>query len=446
MSIAQPISPPAMARQWLMRRGLWRYRRHVLEGGIALADQAMVSGTNFLTSVLLARWLTPADYGLYAVMLSLVYVLASVQQALVMQPMRVFGATVYKASQREYFGNLIVGTAGIGLFMAALFGLAALGWHWVAGGQTPPALAGAGVSVFGVMLFWLGRNASYITNGPQAAAACDAFYVAILLSGLWALQATGDISISRVLALLGACSLAAAVLLFARMRPRLTRAGASRLGEQWKRHWRFGKWELTSTAIGSLNLVGVYGASGLLLGMRETGALRALMNLTLPAQQFVTAINRLLVPRLSEVFASRGARATREAVWKISAGLAALSIVGWIFTVVFRHEIFRFLYGGVYDEYADYLPPLMLAIIALLASGMFEAALRAVRAPDAITLRHTITTVICIGAAFSATALFGFPGMVAAVCVFFFSVLVITACFFQRRTAAGRREPREPAR
>ncbi len=443
MSVAEPVSSAAVARGWWARQFPWRYRRHALDGGVAVADQALVSGANFLASVLLARWLAPAEYGLYALMLSLVYAFASVQQALVIQPMRVFGATVYKERQRDYYGNLILGSASLGLAVALMFGAGGLGWLWLGGGETARALAAAGVAVLGVMLFWLGRDANYVATGPKSAAACDAFYVAILLSGLWALRVSERISITAVLVLIGGCSLAAAALLLGRLRPRFSRTGGAQFGEQWRRHWGFGKWELTSTAIGSLNLVGVYGASGFLLGMKEAGALRALLNLMLPAQQFVTAINRLAVPRLSEVFAGRGARAARLAVWKLSAGLAALSLLAWVFTVVFRHEIFRFLYGEAYQGYADYLPPLILAMVALLVAGMFEAGLRAVRAPGAIAFRHTVTTVICIGASFAGTALFGFPGIVGAVSVFFVSVLAVTAYLFQRRTAepqvSGRR-------
>ncbi|HFB98709.1 MAG TPA: hypothetical protein ENJ62_06175, partial [Bryobacterales bacterium] len=182
MSVAEPVSSTSVARQWLSRQLPWRYGRHVLDGGLALADQAMVSGTNFLTSVLLARWLAPAEYGLYALMLSFVYLLASVQQALVIQPMRVFGGTIYKAEQRDYFGNLVLGSVGIGLAMAAVFSIVGLIWRWFGDGDAPQALIGAGLAVFGVMLFWLGRNASYITSGPKAASVCDAVYVVITLT------------------------------------------------------------------------------------------------------------------------------------------------------------------------------------------------------------------------------------------------------------------------
>lgn len=406
----------------------------------------MVSGTNFITSVLLARWLVPAQYGLYALMLSFVYVLASVQQALVIQPMRVFGGTIYKADQREYFGNLILGSIAIGGLVALLFGALGFAWSWFEKGETPYALAGAGLAILGVMLFWLGRNASYITSGPKAASACDALYVVITLAGLWALRVSGNVSIFSVLVLLGVCSLVTAGLLFSRLRPRFTYAGVSRFGEQWGRHWRFGKWELTSTGIGSVNRIAIYGASGALLGMTETGALRALMNLTLPAQQFVNAINRLAVPRLSETFASGGARATRKAVWRIGLLFAALGLLGWMAATVFRHEIFRLLYGGAYSEYADYLPPLMLAIVALLVSGMFEAGLRAIRAPQAITVRHTATTAVCVGFGVPATALLGFPGIVATACLYYVSAMGVTAYLFGRKTAKGATPSQGPVR
>jgi len=37
------------------------------KGGLAVVDQALFAGSNFLLSILLARWLTPAEYGAFAV-------------------------------------------------------------------------------------------------------------------------------------------------------------------------------------------------------------------------------------------------------------------------------------------------------------------------------------------------------------------------------------------
>jgi O-antigen/teichoic acid export membrane protein len=43
-----------------------RSTRWGLKGGMAIVDQGIFSGSNFVLYILLARWLAPDDYGAYA--------------------------------------------------------------------------------------------------------------------------------------------------------------------------------------------------------------------------------------------------------------------------------------------------------------------------------------------------------------------------------------------
>src|SRR6202030_792544 len=40
-----------------------KLRLWINKGGLALLDQGLISGSNFILSMLLARWLTPESYG-----------------------------------------------------------------------------------------------------------------------------------------------------------------------------------------------------------------------------------------------------------------------------------------------------------------------------------------------------------------------------------------------
>ena len=69
--------------KWPIRRS-WIFR-----GGLAVADQGLISGSNFLLSVLLARWLSAEQYGAYALGYSLFLLAAGFHQALLIEPMSV---------------------------------------------------------------------------------------------------------------------------------------------------------------------------------------------------------------------------------------------------------------------------------------------------------------------------------------------------------------------
>src|SRR5580692_6677487 len=59
-----PARPPGskFSREFIVKKGIpW-----IAKGGLAIADYGLISGSNFLLGVLLARWLSPEHYGAYA--------------------------------------------------------------------------------------------------------------------------------------------------------------------------------------------------------------------------------------------------------------------------------------------------------------------------------------------------------------------------------------------
>src|SRR5579863_8501001 len=77
------------------------------KGGLAVLDQALISGSNFVVSILLARWLMPDQYGAYAVAFGIYIMLSLVYQSLVLEPMGVFGGSTYRHNIRGYLRSLV---------------------------------------------------------------------------------------------------------------------------------------------------------------------------------------------------------------------------------------------------------------------------------------------------------------------------------------------------
>jgi hypothetical protein len=64
------------------------------QGFWALADQGVVSLGTFLMSILLARHLAPAEYGIYALIFAAIFFFNGIHMSLVTYPLSVSGATV----------------------------------------------------------------------------------------------------------------------------------------------------------------------------------------------------------------------------------------------------------------------------------------------------------------------------------------------------------------
>src|SRR5215467_8588021 len=83
--------------------GLWsRSRTWVGKGVLAMCDQGVIAAGNFLMSLLLARQLTSANYGAYALALEIFLLLSVFYASFILEPISVFGPSTYRDHVPEY--------------------------------------------------------------------------------------------------------------------------------------------------------------------------------------------------------------------------------------------------------------------------------------------------------------------------------------------------------
>src|SRR5229473_1959263 len=76
--------------------------RWMKKGGLAILDNGLISGSNFLLGILLARWLAPEEYGAYALSFSIFILVGFLYQALLLEPLSVFAGSVFRGNLRGY--------------------------------------------------------------------------------------------------------------------------------------------------------------------------------------------------------------------------------------------------------------------------------------------------------------------------------------------------------
>jgi O-antigen/teichoic acid export membrane protein len=76
----------------------------------ALADQTMVSGSNFFTTILIARYLGPVEFGRFSLAWMLVLLVASVQFSLIISPMMSIGPKQTESDLSAYYSIVLVHT------------------------------------------------------------------------------------------------------------------------------------------------------------------------------------------------------------------------------------------------------------------------------------------------------------------------------------------------
>jgi len=84
------------------------------------ADQAIVSGTNFLFGVLVARFVGVDEFGLFTLAWLLVSFVSMLQNALILSPMMSIGPKVTRSNEADYFSTVIIQQLVFSIFSSCL--------------------------------------------------------------------------------------------------------------------------------------------------------------------------------------------------------------------------------------------------------------------------------------------------------------------------------------
>lgn len=391
-----------------------RFLPWVHKGGCAVLDQGLISGSNFLLSILLARWLVPEQYGAYAVAFGFFVLLSLVYGALVLEPMAVFGGSCYRDRLRGYLGSLLWVHAAMSVAIAAVFGASAfVAWKMAPGNGLGGALAGVTIASPCVLLFWLARRSFYLELSPAKAAIGASVYFALSLGCLLVLYRRAWLSSFSAFVLIGVAALATGLYLLARLQSELPASSFDHpLGEVWGRHWRYGSWALLSCVASWIPANIYYPLLSSFGTMAQSGQLKALMNFTLPVEQVKTALGLLFLPYAASVLERQGRSSAGSLSRRMTLVALAVAIAYWIVVLSFQGKAFHALYSGRYMEVAHLLPIVAIGSVAWCGSFGSAIALRAMESPASVFIAFGLSTVVSLLVGVPATWMFGLSGAI----------------------------------
>jgi O-antigen/teichoic acid export membrane protein len=403
-------------RRWLgagMQRGgladgAQGFGRWLGKGIWAVTDQGLFATANFVLNVLLARWLTPHDYGVFTVAFAVFLSFGTVHTALLTEPMLILGPGWYRDRLSGYLDVLLYGHFGLAALGSLLLLLAGLGFRFAGLNAFSSALLGFAPAGPFILFLWLMRQACYVRFEPHLAASGGLLYMALMVASLYALHLREWLSAVSALGVMGFSSLAAGVWIATRLHinwPPPVSQGLSR--EVLKDHWGYGRWAAASHA-----LTWIPGNVYYLLlpawgGLEASAVFKALMNLIMPILHANTALSALLVPTL--------VRARRDGGFGhlVCLALALLTLGSALYLVLlglFHHQLVTWLYRGQYREYADLLWLLGFSLLMTGAVNVLGAVLRALERPDRVFWAYLWTTAVALTLGFGFIAAWGVVG------------------------------------
>ena len=400
----------------------------------AVLDQGLISGSNFLLGIQLARCLHAADYGAYALAFSVFSLLLVVDQAFILEPMSVFGGSKYAGVLQRYLGQLLrfqilIGTACLAILLATAIIIHAAR----PSGELTLSLAGIALATPCILLLYFTRRALYLEYRSNAAAAGALLYSLLLLVMAWLLARVGFLSSLTAFLSMGGAALATSALLFFLIRPVLRGRNGEAERKVAHEHWGYGRWAFGSAVFTWISWNVWYAIAGAFSGLAGTGALRALVNLAMPIIQSCAVLSLLVLPHMSRVAYTHGpTRAKRQAL-VVASLFAAGASVYWALVLALQSPIITFLYSGRYADSASCLPWLAFASIASAAAVGPVAALRALERPSAVCMAFFVSSLAGVAIGVPATRAYGVNGAVAGILLSSMLAVVI-AVFTLART------------
>ncbi|MCC7176377.1 MAG: hypothetical protein IT159_14390 [Bryobacterales bacterium] len=342
-------------------------------GAWTLADQGVVSLGTFLTNVILARSLTPSEFGVYGVYLAILLTLNTIHSSLVIYPLTTSSAASSPSALRGAATGSLLLTAGLWAPLLAALPLAgiAIGHR----GTLLPALA--------VVVCWQTqetmRRALMAGLRHREAVWGDALSYLGQALAVWLLVRAGAAGLGNVFWTMALTSLAAAAVQWLQLglgdvtRTRLWRLGCDA--------WRLGKWTLASNVAGILSSQLFIWAVAGFRGPAEAGALLAVFNVLGASHPLLFSLGNLIVPAASGAFRAGGPQAAWRTAWKYGRQGIGLAAPCLLLLAAFPELALRLLYGS-HSGYVVLAAPMRwgaLAYVFLFVGQVFGCYLGALR-------------------------------------------------------------------
>lgn len=338
-------------------------RRRLPASSWGFADQVLLSGTNFATTILVARALSPAAFGSYALLYTTLLFTNGLAGTVVTQPHNILGVLRRGDAYRRYTSSTGITQIAITSLTGALILAAALAASSLGSSVAPLLLALAAASVTWMAQEFV-RRVLYTEGRLRDAFANDVISYGgqtVAIAALWKLDRLTAATALYGLAATSALAVAAGAWQIRRSFSR------SFDREDVQANLNFGKW-LTGAFIAYWFASQLYlYLAALILGTAATGTLKAALLVMGPLNVLLVFIDTTTPISLARTFASSGGTAMHAQLRRTAAWVAPVVAAYCLLAALFAGPLLRLFYGQRYANGS--------AVLALFAVHYFVISL-----------------------------------------------------------------------
>jgi O-antigen/teichoic acid export membrane protein len=346
--------PVIRATRWVA--GLQRKMRlRGLAWALALVDQVMVGVANLVTILLLGRLAGAESLGMFALVMTVYYLILAVQESLITVPYTLFGARLKGVRHLQYSGAALCQSAvWAGIVSTVIAAVALILWL-----TRPDAGLSRIVAAFALAApFWLlrefGRRYLFAHMQVAKVVAMSMAGTAMQLMALGLLIYAGQLSAATAICAMGLGSGVAGFgwLWLSRDAFRFDHA---RTRYFLLKNWILGRWLLASQAVSVLSANIMPWLIVFWLGPKATGIFAACDSILRFTNPIIISLMNVLVPKAAIGFSDGGKPELHRIVWKATAVLSLFLFAFCVLLAIAGEPILNRSFGPEYAAYSTSL-------------------------------------------------------------------------------------------
>jgi O-antigen/teichoic acid export membrane protein len=416
MSAVTEISPPVIGSQPAPRRG-----RLFGKNIWAMGDQVLISGTNFLTTVLIARALLPSVFGTFTLVYSALLLANIFQSTLITQAHNVLGANRTGEPYRRYTTSTALSQLMLLGIEAAISLIVVLVAQWK-GSPNTRLLMWVAPAIIAWQLQEFIRRVLYTECRFAAAFWNDSISYGvqtILVAFLWFTKELTGVSAMFALTVTSA---AAVILGLYQIQKSLEwNFDPSILFE----NWTFGKWLIGGELVQWFASLQLYlFLAAYMLGTHATGELKAAQTIFGPTRVFSFYLGTVLPIRFARALAKKGSQAVDSLL--LHSAIRVLPLLGlYCFLIaLFPRLLMQLMFGRDYAGTPAVLSLYSIYAFMTYAQTLLVSVLTAKRLTHTIFIANVYGTLITLAMSYWIISYFKVAGATIAIGI---SSLIITA-------------------
>jgi O-antigen/teichoic acid export membrane protein len=405
-------------------------RRNALRVFWLVTDQAIYAGSNFITNIIFARWLSATDYGLYSLSFSGFMFLTVLHYGAFLEPLLIQSAQVDQRHRRSYVLAMgWVHTAMLAV-LSAISGIGAILAFSLHVPDAAWAILGAGIGGTAMLILLTARRLCLVFLSAFTSAVIGALYFVGVLATAYLLHLEQDIFWGDLWMIMGAWSLLCSVIIFGLLYRNTSGREPYSLLDLYRFQRRYAGWSILSSVCIWIRFESILMILARLVGLEAVAQTRAILNLGNPLVQVLNAMHASLLVLFS---AAHSEGRTQRVLGMVVAYCAAVGVAVAVLWVV-STPLISLLYDGRYTEYAWEVPWYYLGLGCLGVDHMISSAFKARGLLTQGYVSQVTSAVIGITAGLILIPLFGQPGAIYAILTMYLGGTSLVATLMWRQS------------